>query len=124
VTPRQRAALCVLLLRGAQTLSEIYTRSERLTDFPALDDVRDTLERLIERQPALVVRIPRSAGRREDRYMHLLCGPVDADAFIDAAAPTSNHAAANNDVLERIEKLEAEVAQLRELVAQLSAPRA
>ena len=85
VTARQRAILCALLLRGAQTIGELFTRTERLADFPSLDDVRDSLERLIERDVPLVVRISRGRGQREDRYMHLLSGPVDVDAFVESA---------------------------------------
>lgn len=110
-TARQRAVLCVMLLRGPQTLGELLTRTERLADFPGPDDVRDTLDRLIQRESALVVRLPRGAGQREERYMHLLCGPVDADAFAAAAATPAP--ASRTDLLERVERLEAEVEALR-----------
>ena len=118
VTPRQRGVLCVMLLRGPQTLHELFTRGERLTDFPSLDDVSDTLKRLIERTPALVVRLPRSGSRREDRYMHLLSGPVAADACIETSAPSDTPGA--GDLHERVATLEAEVAALREQIAKLS----
>lgn len=110
-TARQRAVLCVMLLRGPQTLAELSTRTERLADFPSLDDVRDTLDRLTRREPALVVRLPRGAGQREERHMHLLCGPVDADAFV--AASSAPAPASRTDLLERVERLETEVAALR-----------
>lgn len=111
--PRQRALLCTMLLRGPQTLSELHTRCERLADFPALDDVRDSLERLIAREPALVVRIPRNGGQREDRYMHLLCGPVDVEAYTAAAATGSPSSGASSELAERVAKLEEEVAALK-----------
>jgi uncharacterized protein len=117
-TARQRAVLCALLLRGAQTLNELATRTERLGDFPAVDDVRDTLERLIQRQPAFVVRIPHGPGQREDRYLHLLGGPVDVAAHAAAAttrAPSSSRA----DLEERVERLELDVAALRDAIAAL-----
>ena len=79
VTTRQRALLALLMLRGPQTLNELYSRSERLADFPDVDEVRTVLERLASRAPALVVRLQRAAGQREDRYMHLLCGTVSPD---------------------------------------------
>jgi uncharacterized protein YceH (UPF0502 family) len=118
VTPRQRAVLCVMLLRGPQTLNELVTRCERLTDFPSLDDVRDTLERLIERQPALVVRLPRGGGRREERYMHLLSGPVAAEAAVEMSTPA--RARTDSDLDERVAKLEADVAALQEQIAKLT----
>src|ERR1700741_793463 len=79
--PQQQVALLgLLLLRGAQTIHELFARSERLARFSDADDVRHHLERLIQRQPALVVLIPRGPGQREDRYAHLLSGPVDVSA--------------------------------------------
>ena len=119
VTARQRAVLCALLLRGAQTLAELHTRTERLTDFPGLDDVRDTLDRLIQREPALAVRIPRGPGQREDRYMHLLGGPVDVAAQTEALARPAAPRAGGLE--ERVAQLEDEVATLRDELAGLRA---
>ena len=118
VTARQRAVLCALLLRGAQTLAELHTRTERLTDFPAVDDVRDTLDRLIQREPAYVVRIPRGAGQREDRYMHLLGGPIDITE-VAQAAPARAASSRAGDLDERVERLEGEVAALKDELAAL-----
>jgi len=117
-TARQRAVLAVLLLRGAQTLAELHTRTDRIGDFPAIDDVRDTLDRLIQREPAYVIRIPRAHGQREDRYMHLLGGPVDIAEVAEsvqarAASPRSG------GLEERVERLEGELASLRDELAEL-----
>ena len=119
-TARQRAALCVMLLRGPQTIAELLSRTERISAFPGLDDVRDTLDRLIQREPALVVCIGRAPGQREDRYMHLLCGPVDAEAFA-AAASVGPASSSRADLHERIERLESEVDTLRTDLAELRA---
>jgi len=116
VLARQRAVLCALLLRGAQTLGELFTRTERLADFPSIDDVRDTLDRLIQREPALVVRIPRGAGQREDRYMHLIGGEVDVAAHA-AAAPSSSPR--EGGLESRVEALESEIAALKDEIASL-----
>lgn len=118
VTARQRAVLCALLLRGAQTLGELHTRSERLTEFPSIDDVRDALDRLMQREPALVVRLPHGPGQREDRYMHLLGGPVDAGALAAASAHAPVRA---SGLEERIAALEAEVAALKDALSSLAA---
>jgi len=113
VTARQRAVLCALLLRGPQTLAELHTRTERLAEFPAIDDVRDAIERLMQREPTLVVRIPHGPGQREDRYMHLLSGPID---MASAALASSQRAAPvrASPVEERLEQLENEVASLKD----------
>lgn len=116
-TARQRAVLCALLLRGPQTLGELHARTERLAGFPSVDDVRDTLDRLMQREPALVVRLGRASGQREDRYLHLLAGPVDAEACAAAAPAASSPRSAGTG--ERIDQLEAEVAELRAELAQL-----
>jgi uncharacterized protein YceH (UPF0502 family) len=79
--------------------------------------VRHHLERLVQRQPALVVQIPRGPGQREDRYAHLLCGPVDAAAVSDRIAQRSE---AEPSALEaRVSALENEVAALRRKLAAL-----
>jgi hypothetical protein len=103
ITQPQRALLCLLLLRGPQTLAELYTRSERLASFAGPDDLRATVERLCERTPPLVVRLPRGAGQREERYMHLLSGPVDVAALGTTIAATTERAAADDDRLARLE---------------------
>src|SRR5438093_2976414 len=70
------AVLAVLMLRGAQTVGEIRTRSNRLYDFTSLDEVDLTLNALMSREPPLVVRLPRQTGQKEVRYAHLLSGEV------------------------------------------------
>jgi hypothetical protein len=118
VTPRQRALLCLMLLRGPQTLNELHTRAERLAGFPTLDDTRDTLERLCTRTPPMAVRLGRAPGQREDRYMHLLCGPVSPE--MPAAATASASGRADASALEqRVEALEAEVDALKRTLSDL-----
>jgi len=110
LTRRQRALLCVLMLRGAQTQNELFVRCDRLADFTGVDDVRETLERLSSRAPPLTLRIPRHPGQREDRYAHLLCGePEVGTAEPDGALAPS---AARGALEQRIEALEARVAAL------------
>ncbi len=112
VTVRQQALLAMLLLRGPQTLAELHARSERLTGSASFEDVRLTLERLAQRTPTLVVNLGRNTGQREDRYMHLLCGPVSAaDMAVpgDAASTTSRR----GGLEARVDALEAEVQAMR-----------
>ena len=119
VTTRQRALLAVLMLRGPQTLNELYSRSERLADFPDAEEVQTVLDRLASREPALVVRLHRAPGQREDRYMHLLCGPVTMDTAMVAEAEPS--ARSSGGLGDRVAQLEILVAQLQEVVAELQA---
>ena len=70
------AVLCVLMLRGPQTVGEIRTRSNRLYDFTSLQEVEITLNSLVSGETPLVVRLPRQTGQKEVRYAHLLSGEV------------------------------------------------
>lgn len=118
ITPRQRAVLCIMLLRGPQTLAELGTRTERLADFPDAQDLRDTLDRLINRSPDLVTCLGRQPGQREDRYMHLLCGPVSAEAYAsDSAYAHATRTGSRAALEERVAMLETDMAHLRAQIA-------
>ena len=114
VTPEQRALLALLLLRGPQTLAELYTRSERLARFADVEAVRATLERLATREPHLVLRLGRGPGQREDRYAHLLCGPPSVAEQGAAALAAARPAAGGDDALAaRVQALESQLDALR-----------
>ena len=70
------AVMCVLLLRGPQTPGELRGRTERMHRFEELSDVQSTLQRLMQREPPLVMVLPRQPGTKEARYAHLLSGEV------------------------------------------------
>ena len=72
---QQTAVMCVLMLRGAQTVGEIRGRSARIYDFQNLGEVEETLQGLINFDSAdkLVVKLPRSTGR-DPRYASVLSG--------------------------------------------------
>lgn len=111
VGPAEMAIVCVLLLRGPQTVGEIRGRSERLHTFSSLDEVAATLDRLAAMpEGPLVTRLPRQPGTKESRYAHLLCGEVTQEAA-EVKEPAALRVEAED---ERIERLEEEVASLRE----------
>ena len=118
LTSQQVALLGLLLLRGPQTAGELLTRGERLHAFADVESVRHQLERMARRQPALVVQLPRGAGQREDRFAHLLCGPVDADVIV-ARMPSAAGESPAAGLAARVAALEAEVAELREQLGRL-----
>src|SRR2546422_5487834 len=97
------AVLCVLMLRGPQTVGEIRTRSNRLYDFTSLQEVEITLNSLMSGATPLVVRLPRQTGQKEVRYAHLLSGEV-------RLAETETEPEPEPD---RIGKLEKEVEDLK-----------
>jgi len=114
----QVAVVCLLLLRGAQTPGELRTRSARLHTFADNGEVVVTLNSLIEREgEPLLVKLPRMPGRKDSEYMHLFCGPVDVEAHLSQAQSSSTASSAarisSAELLQRLEKLEAEVADLK-----------
>ncbi|HEX8423968.1 MAG TPA: YceH family protein [Pyrinomonadaceae bacterium] len=117
----EMAVMCVLMLRGAQTVGEIRTRTERLYPFSALSFVETTLEDLMTREVPLVMKLPRVAGQKESRYAHLLGGPVEIPAEAEGESPRAEAAARGvRGESERVARLEAE---LREVRAELGALR-
>jgi hypothetical protein len=106
--PSETAVICVLLLRGAQTLGELRERTGRLYEFRGLGDVNETLDALMHRDEPLVVKLERQPGQKEARFAHLLSGEVSAAAY----APKADYSA-KQAVNERIENLERELENLR-----------
>jgi uncharacterized protein YceH (UPF0502 family) len=107
------ALLTVLMLRGPQTPGELRSRTERMHHFAGQEELMDTIERLIGRD--LVVRLGRRPGQKEERYSHLLGEADDAPSEAEPAA-----AVAASPLEERVSRLEAEVAELRDAVEALS----
>lgn len=104
------AIIAELLLRGAQTLGELRGHCERLHSFASLGEVQETLDELMRRDYALVVRLPVQPGQKEARFAHLLSGEIDIDAM---AVAQTNKSARGSVETEKIEKLEGEVTMLR-----------
>ncbi len=116
LSPAEVAVICLMLLRGPQTPGELRARSGRLHTFADNSDVVMTLEGLIEREGSpLVVKLPRTPGRKGSEYMHLLCGPVDVEAHVAEAGAARPVTPRGNvaELTERVERLEAELAALK-----------
>lgn len=108
--PSEVAVICVLLLRGAQTLGELRGRTDRLYDFNGLGEVNETLDNLMRRDEPLVVKLERQAGQKEVRYAHLLSGEIDVSNYAREVSSSHGKQAAEN---ERITTLETELENLR-----------
>ncbi len=115
----ETALLCVLLLRGPQTPGELRGRTERLHRFDEIGEVLAALQKLMEREPPLVAVLPRQPGTKESRYAHLLSGPVESAAFAAESALVRREAGEDSGQEERIARLEAAVAELRQEIAAL-----
>lgn len=122
--PSQSAALLVtLLLRGPQTAAELRLNSARLHAFADISSVEGFLEELQAAEPPRVVKLPRTPGERESRWMHLLCGEVSLDDMPVAArgsggeesiAPSEFEAlrAEQRELAAKVERLQAMVAKM------------
>jgi uncharacterized protein YceH (UPF0502 family) len=131
VDAHQLSVLCVLLLRGSQTPGELKGRTERLAACDSLEQVDQVLEQLAGR--GYVSAMARRPGQKEQRWAQLLGGNLPAEDPAtepldpESAAPrapsvgvvpqTSPTAIDPSDLAARVAKLEAEVAELRELLS-------
>jgi uncharacterized protein YceH (UPF0502 family) len=118
------ALLCVLMLRGPQTSSELRGHCERLHKFADLSSVEAFLDELAERPAdkggALVQKLPRAPGARESRWAQLLGGPID----VSAAPVAADDVVASGELTAlKLQQtaMQAELAELRGLVERLYA---
>ena len=117
----QFAVICLLLLRGPQTPGELRARSGRLHEFEDNDAVVTTLNSLIENPgDALAIKLPRTPGRKDSEYMHLLSGEIDIEEHAQQAAAarpaTDSPRSSMTQLEERLQALEEEVAALKQLL--------
>ncbi len=107
LVPAEIAVLCLLLLRGAMTSGEINNASARLYEFESLEEVNSLLEKLALPEDAYIQQLPKRAGQKESRYIHLL-GEVPLEE-----EPQLSSSATNEALEERVRILEEELALLR-----------
>ncbi|HEU5294465.1 MAG TPA: YceH family protein [Burkholderiaceae bacterium] len=113
------ALLAVLMLRGAQTAAELRANCERLHRFADVSSVEGFLDELQAKSPPYVRKLPRAAGERESRWVHLLCGEPDA-----TASPTSAPGPLNDSLQAAASELAAIKAEQVRLIAQMEELRA
>ena len=114
----QMAIMCVLMLRGPATVGELRGHGARLHEFSGLEEVEETLNSLVSREPeSLIMRLPRQPGQKEARVAHLLSGEVSIDSLPEETASTRSRARGGDS--DRVAALEAEVENLKTEVAQL-----
>ena len=115
------AVLCVLMLRGAQTIGEIKGRSDRLYSFRSLQEVEETVQALLSREDGpFVMELPRQSGQKEKRFMHLFSGTPDISE-LQSTRPEPTAEQHRSSTGERLAALEEHVKLLREEVAELRA---
>ncbi|MBX3009330.1 MAG: YceH family protein [Melioribacteraceae bacterium] len=105
----QLAVLCVLFLRGAQTIGEIKSRSYRVYEFRDLAETEETIEGLIKIENGpFVIKLPKEQGR-ENRYTHLFSGE-----------PIISEQVKEPSITDRLDFLENEVSILKDLYSRLN----
>ena len=115
--PSQFAIVCLLLLRGPQTPGEIRARSGRLHEFADNTAVVDALSSLLNGSDPLIVKLPRTPGRKDSEYMHLFSGPIDVEAHaMKAMSATTIERDSKSNLEQRVAKLEAEIIELKALL--------
>ncbi|OKS87795.1 YceH family protein [Mucilaginibacter polytrichastri] len=111
VLPYEVAIICLLLLRGPQTPGELNTNSGRLYEFESLDDVQEALEKLGSGEMPYLTQLPKRAGQKEQRYMHLLGESLDFPEDDEIEVSTKPSVAG---LEARVTRLEEELATMRE----------
>ncbi|MBD3314566.1 MAG: DUF480 domain-containing protein [Chitinivibrionales bacterium] len=108
------AVLCVLMLRGPQTVGEIRSRTGRMHEFSNLKAVEETLASLISwTDGPLVKELSRQPGRKESRFTHLLAGEhFTAEEKMPESNSSSSNEPRDDRESGRIARLEEEVRHL------------
>lgn len=117
-----KAVITLLLLRGAQTPAELRGRAERMRSFESVEEVEKVLERMSQGDHPLVRELPRRPGQREARWTQ--CVGVEEAPPPDLPPPERHRprpAPAAPGLADRVERLEAEVAELSRALAELKA---
>ncbi|GAB1264746.1 YceH family protein [Aurantivibrio infirmus] len=120
----EQALVTIMILRGPQTINELFSRTQRSSVFKDITALEETLRSMCAKTSPVVLHIPRRPGQREDRYTHLLCGEPDVELKPSVNNPVSSHSSTvkaeahnsrdENDLEKRVEKLESQVRVLLE----------
>lgn len=119
LTLQEVAIMCLLMLRGPQTIGEIRSRSGRIYPFEAMEEVSFAMDSLLSRDEPLVMKLPLQPGRKEARYCHLLSGEPDLEQLSQAAPSAAIAVAGTSKTQEDIEALRQELSDVREALADL-----
>jgi hypothetical protein len=120
VRPAEVAILAELLLRGPQTLGELRGRASRMQPFESIEAVKNMLAALMTRDEPMVKELPPSPGSRAERYAQLLCPELHPRETTAAAASSNSTSPSTSGLVDRVERLEAEVSVLKAALKQLA----
>jgi uncharacterized protein YceH (UPF0502 family) len=109
-TPDELAVLCLLFLRGPLTPGEINSNAGRLFEFDSLEEVQQVLEKLSSGEMVFVQQLPRQAGQKEMRYIHLFGGEEIMEEYLQEPKTLDQ---TTNDYETRLAIVEQELAELK-----------
>jgi uncharacterized protein YceH (UPF0502 family) len=115
--PAELSILSLLMLRGAQTPGELNTNSGRMYPFDSLEEVQAVLEKLSSGQIPFVQQLPRRAGQKEMRYVHLLGGPT---AFTEEEVEEQQPIRTHSELEIRLLQLEEEMGAMKKILERLT----
>jgi uncharacterized protein YceH (UPF0502 family) len=116
LTTAELAVMCLLFLRGPQTVGELNTNSARLHEFESLEEVHATVDKLMNAEIPLVKQLPKRHGQKEVRYIHLL---TDATEFEEEVLPEEPARKSVNEIEMRLAIVETELAVMKETLDKL-----
>lgn len=115
--PKELSILCLLLLRGPLTPGEINTNAARMSDFESIEEVQEILHKLTADEPPYVKQIGKKAGQKEVRYQQLFGGDQPQEVQEEEVfQPVQSNPQLNAQLEQRVEKLEKELEDLKEMV--------
>ncbi len=117
----QFSIICLMLLRGPQTPGELRAHSGRLHNFEDNSEVVMALEGLMDYHGnELVVKLPRTPGRKDSEYMHQLSGLIDLEAYEaeagNADSSRTSQRVSVSELAQRVSELEAELSELKKFL--------
>ncbi len=123
LNPQELAVIAELLLRGPQQPGELRTRAARMAAIPSHESLMQIIDELGKRLPPLIVNLGRQSGERADRYAQTLApdvpGTTPTAHVPTPAAPAAATVPGVASVLERLDRLETEVKELRAALDEL-----
>ncbi|MDP1802732.1 MAG: YceH family protein [Bacteroidota bacterium] len=117
LTDGELAILCLLFLRGPQTPGELNTNSARLHEFRSLEGVHDALNKLMNSTSPYVKELPRRAGQKETRFIHLLGETANYEEEESHEEPVRKNV---SDLEARLAAVEQELAEVKETLAKIT----
>lgn len=117
LTDGELAILCLLFLRGPQTPGELNTNSARLHEFRSLEGVHDALNKLMSSSSPYIKELPRRAGQKETRFIHLLGDTTNFEEDETHEEPVRKNV---SDLEARLTAVELELAEVKETLAKIT----